>query len=181
MAPSPLLRYARMDADAPAPAPRFNDGGMKVPPFGGLAAWLAEIDRQARLMRPSRRLYERFDRTARTLTSGRIRICEDGAAVADLVCRLRAARYPGGHDLHGLDRVWSRAELGVLITEAVNRQRQLAMGRLVARPKGPRLDPRRLPDARLEHLIQHHRDLGLVEALRAERRRRELAGGRDAA
>ena len=109
-------------------------------------------------MRPSRRLYERFDRTARALTPGRIRLCEDGMAIADLVVRLRSARYPGGHDLHGLDRVWSRAELGVLITEAVNRQRQLAMGRVVARPKGPRLDPRRLPDARLEHLIQHHRD-----------------------
>lgn len=63
MTPSPLLRYARMDADVPAPIPRFNDGGMKVPPFGGLAAWLAEIDRQARLMRPSQRLYKRLDRT----------------------------------------------------------------------------------------------------------------------
>lgn len=181
MTPSPLFRYARMDADVPAPAQRPDNGGMKVPPFGGLAAWLAEIDRQARLMRPSRRLYERFGRTARTLTSGRIRTCDDPVAVADLVHRLRAARYPGGHDLHGLDRVWSRAELGVLITEAVNRRRQLAMGRLEARPKGPRLDPRRLPDARLEHLIQHHRDLGLVEALRAERRRRDLAGGGHAA
>jgi hypothetical protein len=177
MTASPLLRYARMDADVPASAQRSINGGMKVPPFGDLAAWLAEIDRQARLMRPSRRLYERFDRTARALTPGRIRMCDDAVSVAELVVRLRAARYPGGHDLHGLDRVWSRAEFGVLITEAVNRQRQLAMGRLVARPKGPRLDPRRLPDARLEHLIQHHRDLGLVEALRAERQRRDLAGG----
>ena len=182
MTPSPLLRYARTDPDVPAPASeRFVGGGMKVPPFVDLAAWLAEIDRQAGLMRPSRRLYERFDRTARTLTPGRIRACEDGVSVAGLVVRLRAARYPGGHDLHGLDRVWSRAELGVLITEAVNRQRQLVMGRLEARPKGPRLDPRRLPDARLEHLIQQHRDLGLVEALRAERRRRDLAGGGHAA
>jgi hypothetical protein len=151
MTPSPLLRYARSDAEVPVPAQRFKGGGMKVPPFGGLAAWLAEIDRQTGLMRPSRRLYERFDRTARALTSGRIRLCDDGVSVAELVVQLRAAHYPGGHDLHGLDRVWSRAELGVLITEAVNRQRQLAMGRVVARPKGPRLDPRRLPDARLEH------------------------------
>ena len=181
MTPSPLLRYARSDVDVPAPAQRFNDGAMRVAPFDHLAAWLAEIDRQAGLMRPSRQLYERFDRTARTLTPGRIRACDDGVAVADLVVRLRSARYPGGHDLHGLDRVWSRAELGVLITEAVNRQRQLAMGRVEAKPKGPRLDPRRLPDARLEHLIQHHRDLALVEALRAERRRRDLAGGGHAA
>lgn len=177
MTPSPLLRYARTDAEVSAPVQRLNDGGMKVPPFSDLAAWLAEIDRQAGLMRPSRRLYERFDRTARALTPGRIRLCDDGVSVADLVVRLRAARHPGGHDLHGLDRVWSRAELGVLITEAVNRQRQLAIGRVVARLKGPRLDPRRLPDARLEHLIQHHRDLELVEALRAERRRRDGAGG----
>lgn len=181
MTPSPLLRYARTDADVPAPARRFKDGAMRVAPFGDLAAWLAEIDRQAGLMRPSRRLYERFDRTARALTPGRIRLCDDGVSVADLAFRLRAARHPGGHDLHGLDRVWSRAELGVLITEAVNRQRQLAMGRVVARPKGPRLDPRRLPDVRLEHLIQHHRDLGVVEALRAERRRRDQAGGGHAA
>ena len=181
MTPSPLLRYARIDADVPAPVQRFNDGAMMVAPFGDLAAWLAEIDRQAGLMRPSRRLYERFDRTAQALTRGRIRRCDDGVSVADLVHRLQAARYPGGHDLHGLDRVWSPAGLGVLITEAVNRQRQLAMGRLEARPKGPRLDPRRLPDARLEHLIQHHRDLIVVEALRAERRRRDLAGGGDAA
>jgi hypothetical protein len=73
--------------------------------------------------------------------------------------------------------VWSRAELGVLITEAVNRQRQLAIGRVTPRPKGPPLDPRRLPDDRLDHLIQHHRDLQLVEALRAERRRREFLRG----
>lgn len=181
MTPSPLLRYARTDAEVPAPVLRFNDGAMKVPPFHDLAAWLAEIERQAHLMRPSRRLYERFDRTARAVTPGRIRMCDDGHSVAELVVQLRAARYPGGHDLHGLDRVWSRAELGVLITEAVNRQRQLAMGRLIAKPKGPRLDPRRLPVARLEHLIQHHRDLVVVEALRAERRRRDLAGGGDAA
>ncbi len=181
MTPSPLLRYARTDADVPAPPQRFKDGAMRVAPFSDLAAWLAEIDRQAGLMRPSRRLYERFDRTARALTPGRIRLCDDDASIADLVIRLRLARYPGGHELHGLDRVWSRAELGVLITEAVNRQRQLAMGRVVARAKGPRLDPRRLPDARLEHLIQHHRNLGLVEALRAERRRRDLTGGGHAA
>ncbi len=174
MLPSPLLRYAEeQPVAAPAP-PRVPGSGMLVPPFTTLAAWLAEIDRQGVLMRPRSRLYERFDRTARTLTPGRIRQAEDPVAVAELVGRLRAARYSWGHDLHDLDRVWSRAELGILITEAVNRQRQLAIGRVAPRPKGPRLDPRRLPDDRLEHLIQHHRDLQVVETLRAERRRREL-------
>lgn len=146
---------------------------MRVAAFTTLAAWLDEIDRQGALMRPRRRLYERFDRTARTLTPAAIRGCNDAGAVAELASRLSGARYPGGHDLHGLDRVWSRAELGVLITEAVNRGRQLAIGRVLPRWKGPRLDPRRLPHDRLEHLIQHHRDLDVVEALRAERRRRE--------
>ncbi|MDZ4370309.1 MAG: hypothetical protein U1C74_02665, partial [Phenylobacterium sp.] len=99
MTPSPLLRYARSDAEVPASAQRLKDGAMRVAPFGDLAAWLAEIDRQAGLMRPSRRLYERFDRTARSLTPGRIRLCDDGVSVAELVVRLRAARHPGGHDL----------------------------------------------------------------------------------
>jgi hypothetical protein len=176
MIPSPLLRYAREDYVQPPAPPLQVGGGMRVPPFSGLPAWLDEIDRQAALMRPRSRLYERFDRTARTLTPGRIRRCSDAGSIAELVGRLRAARHPGGHDLHGLDRVWSRTELGVLITEAVNRSRQLTIGRELPRLKGPRLDPRRLPDDRLEHLIQHHRDLGVVDALRAERRRRESAG-----
>ncbi len=177
MVPSPLLRYAQVEPVAAAAPPRAPGSGMIIPPFSSLTAWLAEIDRQGALMRPRSRLYERFDRTARTLTPGRIRRAEDPVAVAELVRRLRAARYPGGHDLHELDRVWSRAELGVLITEAVNRGRQLAIGRVTPRPKGPQFDPRRLPDDRLEHLIQHHRDLQVVEALRAERRRRETLRG----
>ena len=181
MAPSPLLRYAREQPVAASSPPPLRRGGMITPPFTTLAAWLAEIDRQGALMRPRTRLYERFDRTARTLTPGRIRRAEDSIAVAEPACRLREARYPGGHDLHGLDRVWSRAELGVLITEAVNRERQLAIGRVAPRPRGPRLDPRRLPDERLDHLIQHHRNLAVVEALRAERRRREILRGDHAA
>ena len=180
MTPSPLLRYAVAAAEVKPPRPSPAHG-MAVAPFAGLSAWMAEIDRQAAIMRPRRRLYERFDRTARTLTPGRIRASDDADAVEDLARRLRAARHPGGHDLHGLDRVWSSAELGVLITEAVNRQRQLGLGRVQPRPKGPRLDPRRLPDDRLEHLIQHHHDLAIVEALRAERRRRDGVGGAHAA
>ena len=148
-------------------------GLMRTPPWRGLAAWLLEIDRQVALMRSRRALYERFDATARLLTGERIRACCDGAAMAALEPRLRAARHPGGHALRGLDRVWSRAELGVLVTEAINRGRQLAMGRLRPRAKGPSLDPSRLPDERLDGLIQRHWDLDMVEALRAERPRRE--------
>jgi hypothetical protein len=153
-------------------------GEMRVPAFRGVAAWLVEIDRQARLMRPRRPLYDRFDATARLLTAERVRTCCDGPAVAGLVQRLRDARHPWGQDPHGLNRVWTRAELGVLITEATNRVRLLCLGRLTPRAKGPALDPTRLPDDRLEHLIQVHRDLAVVETLRVERRRRHLAGDR---
>jgi hypothetical protein len=157
---NPLDLFGVADAQASA-------GGLRVPAFHGVAAWLGEIDRQSRLMRARRPLYDRFDAAARLLTAERIRGCADKAALASLVKRLREARYPWGHDLHGLNRVWTRAELGGLITEATNRAPQLAIGRLSPRSKGPTLDPSRLPDDRLEHLIQHHRDLAVVDALRA--------------
>jgi hypothetical protein len=182
VAPSPLLRFAREDAPVADPASaRQAPSGMIAPPFSTLGAWLVEVDRQAALMRPRRQLYARFDQTARTLTAGRIRQADDMAAIATLVGRLRGARHSRGQALYDLDRVWSRAELGVLISEAEGRRRQLAMGRVLPQPKGPHLDPRRLPDDRLEHHIQHHRDLQVVEALRVERRRRAGAGGDDAA
>lgn len=158
--------------DLPVHTPSL--GGMAIPAWCGLAAWHRELDRQSAIMRPRAPLYHRFDATARQLTPDRIRSTRDVAAVARLVSRLSAARYPGA-DLHGLDRVWSRAELGTLIVEATNRQTLLAIGRDAPRPKGPALDPRRLPDERLAHLIQTHRDLAVVEALRAERERRTLA------
>jgi len=181
MPPSPLQvgRDGARQLDLfDTPADRAPADGMRVPAFRGVAAWLAEIDRQARLMRPRCPLYDRFDATARLLSAERIRACCDRPAITRLVERLRDARRPGGHDLHGLNRVWTRAELGVLITEATNRDRLLSLGRLTPRAKGPALDPVRLPNDRLEHLIQTHRDLAVVEALRAERWRRELADGR---
>lgn len=133
--------------------------------------WLALITRLERTLRPSTPCYQRFDRAARQLTAARIAACTDAEAVALLERLLRAARYPTGFGR--LDRVWTRADLGELITAATNQGRLLAMGRTAPKPKGPRLDPRALPDDRLAWLIQHHADLHLVEALRAERRRRE--------
>lgn len=122
-------------------------------------------------MRARRSLYHRFEATARQLTVERIRACRDVPAILRLVDRLSAARYPSGF-LHDLDRVWTRAELGELLVEATNRRTLLAIGRDRPRQKGPTLDPRRLPDDRLDHLIQSHRDLAVVEALREERERR---------
>lgn len=153
------------------PAEQTSAPGMVIAPWCGLAAWHHELDRQSAVMRPATPLHRRFDTTARQLTPARIRASRDSAAITRLVARLGAARYPGS-DLHGLDRVWSRAELGTLIVEATNRKTLLALGRDAPRTKGPALDPCRLPDDRLAHLIQTHRDLGVVEALRAERERR---------
>lgn len=135
-----------------------------------LQAWLDEVDHRERMLRPSTPCYARFDRHARRLTVAVIRAAADHLAVARLEGRLRAARHPTGFGR--LDRVWTRAELGVLITEATNRGRQLASG--ARRPPGPALDPRLIPDDRLAHLIQRHRDLAVVEACRAERERRAL-------
>lgn len=145
--------------------------GLRIPPWRGVAVWHAELDQQSAIMRPRRPLYHRFDQTARQLTTDRIRACRDAPAIARLVDRLSAARYPSG-SLHDLDRVWTRAELGALLVEATNRRTLLAMGRDRPRAKGPVFDPRRLPDDRLDYLIQTHRDLSLVDALREERRRR---------
>lgn len=170
-APRPFVHHpAQLELFAIAAEPAVIDG-MQIPPWRGLSAWHRELDHQSSMMRARRSLYHRFDATARQVSVERIRGCHDVSAIARLVDRLSAARYPSGC-LHDLDRVWSRAELGVLIVEATNRRTLLAMGRDRPREKGPTLDPRWLPDDRLDHLIQSHRDIDTVEALRAERERR---------
>jgi hypothetical protein len=99
------------------------------------------------------------------------------SSITRLVERLRHAGQPCGHDLRGLKSGFDARRTRVLITEATNRDRLLALGRLTPRAKGSALDPARLSDDRLEHLIQAHRDPGVVEALRAKQRRRQLAAG----
>jgi hypothetical protein len=155
----------------PAPRPAAPPGG-KAAPSRTLTDWLTDISRQQERMRAATPAYNRFDRTARWLTAARISTFTDVDQVTALAGLLRNARYPSTF-IHGLDRVWSRAELGSLIVAAHNRSRQLAMGRQTPRVRGPRLDPARLPDDRLDHLIQRHKDLEVVEALRVEKRRRE--------
>lgn len=136
-------------------------------------AWIMETERRQAAMRPSTIYYERFDQHARTLTVAAIRACADLRAMRELERRLREGSrgWSGRANLHGLSRVFSKAEIGVLVVEATNRVRQLAAGD-PRREKGPRLDPRLLPDDRLDALIQRHRDLAVVEALRDERARR---------
>lgn len=155
-----------------APADPVRAAGMLVPRWTSLVAWHAELDHQTVIMRARSTLYARFETTARLLTTGRIRETRDIAAIERLVERLSAARFPWGHDLHDLDRVWSRAEFGTLLVEATNRLQLLRMGRLAPKPKGPRLDPARIPLGKLEALIQSHSDMAVVDACRAERNRR---------
>lgn len=134
-----------------------------------IRAWLEEIEHREAHLRCSNPVYQRFDRCARQLTVADIVRSQDAWAIAALESRLRRARHPTGFGR--LDRVWSRAELGELIVAATNRGRQLAGG--LGRPKGPRFDPRRIPDERLDWLIQRHQDLAVVDQLRAERARRQ--------
>lgn len=68
--------------------------------------------------------------------------------------------------------VWSRADLGTLIVEATNRQTLLGFGVTRPGPKGPALDLRRPHDDRLDHLIQSHRNIDIVNALGGDRARR---------
>lgn len=136
----------------------------------GLEAWFAEIGRLHGIWRYATEFYERYQAAARALTAARIRACADLEGLRRLERILLAARHPNGFG--GLDTVWGRAELGELIVAAEGRRKMLEAGRILARPKGPRLDPAWLPDERLEALIQTHRNLAFVDALRAERRRR---------
>jgi hypothetical protein len=118
---------------------------------------------------PSSDHYERVRRTARELTVEHIRLCRH---LDDLArCEAMLVQANSGW-LYGLDRAFTRAERGELLVEVRNRIVLLGLGRTEPKPKGPRLDPMRLPDAALLRLIQKHADPHLVEQLRAERQRR---------
>lgn len=164
--PAHVPRLASFARRAPKPAPRPDI-------FEGMGSWVRQIGRLLALDRPASTHYERFDTTARLLTAERIRACrhaDDLARVSAMLDEANEARRRSY--LHGLDRVWTKAELGALRVEVRNRLRQLGIGRVEPRPKGPRLHPTRIPADRLDALIQHHSDIHLVEALRRERARR---------
>jgi hypothetical protein len=144
---------------------------------GGAWGWLEELERQARVIgcKADNPLRDRFRATARQLTVWRIRSpVQASPAAIDLVLPvLEATSWPGSYSrLLGVTEVWSSAELGELICECRNRLELAALGRDRARIRGPRLDPERIPLDRLEHLIQRHPSLELVDRLRAERNRR---------
>ena len=124
------------------------------------------------LREPSSRHYARCRLLYRSLKLYDIRWSRELSALRRLE-RLLVEEKRGSASVHGLDREMSRSELGAMLVETRNRIDALTSGRADRpRPKGPRLDPSRLPDAALNRLIQQHHDLAVVETLRAERARR---------
>jgi hypothetical protein len=143
---------------------------------GGAWGWRAELERQANVIgcKASNPLYDRFLATARQLTVWRIHspVQASPAAIEHILPLLEATRRDPARRLFGIKAPWSSAELGELIVECRNRLELAKLGRDRARIRGPRMDPARLPLERLEHLIQRHPDLAIVERLRSERNRR---------
>jgi len=139
-----------------------------------MATWARTLGRFEAVMQSAAEHHRRYDETARTLTVERIRECRHLDDLERVEAMLTRARY---QDICSrLARAWPRRELGALIVEARNRIQLLRMGRTEPKPKGPRFDPTRIPDGKLDALIQRHPDLAVVELLRAERQRRaELA------
>jgi hypothetical protein len=154
------------DTDRPlsAPPPKRAPRGKTVTSVYG---WLTEVERQDAIYRPARAWYDRWRETIRWLTTQRIRACHHRPTLQRLDQFLRKHLYDRSPS--GVGGQFSRAEIGELIAEAGNRVRTLECGRLAARPKGPAFDVVLIPDDRLEWLIQHHVDMAIVEACRAER------------
>lgn len=151
---------------------------LAVPAWAGPWAWLEEIRRQARVMQCRSGHHRRFEATARQLTAWRIRSAVQcsAAAIEQILPLLEACRRDPGRRLLGERHCWRDAELGELLVEARNRLELARLGRDRARMRGPRFDPTRIPGDRLEHLIQRHPDLAIVDQLRAERARRHAPG-----
>jgi hypothetical protein len=142
--------------------------------YAALAEWLGLVYRIGGRIKPSRAHYDRCSRLYRSLRIEDIRFSRDIPALEaceQLFNRARAAAdVPSGR---GLQREFSRSEIGTFLVETRNRLEALRSGRADRpRSKGPRFDPARIPDAALERLIQRHPDLDTVDRLRAERVRR---------
>jgi hypothetical protein len=124
--------------------------------------------------RCSRAHYDRYGRLYRSLRITDIRASRDIASLEACERLFNRARRPGDVPCgRGLQREFTRAQIGALLVETRNRLDALRSGRADRpRVKGPQFDPARIPDAALERLIQLHPDLDTVDRLRAERRRR---------
>lgn len=142
----------------------------------GLRGYIEECRRVGDVLRCCRRHDARCARVYRSLDVERdVRASVDLEGLEALAAFLdetgrRGARLPFGRPFSA---EFASAELGTLRMAVANRIRSIRSGRAAdPRPKGPRLDPARLPDAALDCLIQTHPDLALVDRLRSERARR---------
>lgn len=148
----------------------------------GLRGYVAECHCVSNLIRCCRRHYSRCARVYRSLDVERdVRASFDLDGLDVLAAFLAEAGRRGARLPHGrpFSAEFTRAELGILRMAATNHIRSIRSGRAAEpRPKGPRLDPARLPDAALGHLIQIHSDLALVNRLRSERARRRSGADR---
>ena len=111
--------------------------------YGSLAEWLDLVYRIGGRIRCSRSHYNRCRRLYRSLCIADIRLCRDMAALE--ACERLFNRARSGGDVpagHGLQREFSRAEIGILLVEIRNRLDGLRSGRADRpRSKGPRFDP----------------------------------------
>jgi hypothetical protein len=165
----------KQPAKALPPGRAYRTPARSAPkPFAweSMGSWVRLMHRLFALEAPSSDHYHRSRETARELTVARIRVCRHDDDLARVERMLVEARSGW---LYGLDRAFTRAERGELLVEVRNRRRLLAIGRTAPKPKGPRLDPARLPDAALARLVQSHPDLAVVALLQDERRRRALS------
>lgn len=138
--------------------------------WGTLAEWIALAETEGDRVIASRRHYRRVEALYHSLRVEDLWRCTDPAVLR------RVSRFFEGRNgvFHGPERCIVPIGLGEWRMAVHNRLVALERGDR-RRPKGPRLDPTRLPDQALDRLIQQHRDLAVVNLLREERRRR-LAG-----
>jgi hypothetical protein len=139
----------------------------------GLAGWLDEARRVGSVIRCSEAQDQRVKRVYRSLTLHDIHACREVCILEEFELAMREGRYVD-RAYRGFFRHFTRPELGQFISEAQNQTRWVKAG-CPTRKAGPALAPERLPDSRLDHLIQSHRDLNIVEQLRAEKARRLAA------
>lgn len=154
---------------------------MQVTPWAGGVNWAYEIRRLARIMQCRSTHHQRFIATCAQLTPWRLRSpmqCNQ-AAIEAILPLLEGVVHCGHQGInvgpYGPHRTgWTRSEFGDLLVAARNRAALYRLGRDRPKPKGPRFDLQLLPDHRIDHLIQRHPDMIIVDALRDERRRRTM-------